>query len=80
MVTENEQAFAELRLRRGNPLVHFHIGQSEIGIGKRLALRDLALLEFGQQRDAHIDCEIFLKRGTLNKVKPRLMPWSPDLT
>ena len=51
VMTENHQPAAERRLRRRDPPVELGVGQAEIPLGKRLALRDLRLFELRQDRD-----------------------------
>jgi hypothetical protein len=47
VMTEDEQALAQVRLGRRDPLVHLGIGQAEIPIRERLALGDLTPLDVG---------------------------------
>ena len=53
MVSEDHKPPAELGLRRGNPTVHVLVCQTEIRLGKRLALRDVLLLVLRQDGQQH---------------------------
>jgi hypothetical protein len=50
VVTENNEAAAERGFRRGYAAIELLIGQTEITLRKRLALRDMCLLELRQDR------------------------------
>ena len=48
VMPENDEATAERRLRRGNPRVHFLVGQTDIPLRQRLPLGDVLFFVFGQ--------------------------------
>ena len=50
VMAEDDQPAAERRLRRGDAAIELFVGQTEISLGKRLALRDMRLLELRQDR------------------------------
>ena len=50
VMAEDDQPAAERRLRRRDAAVELFVGQTEIPLGKRLALRDMRFLELRQDR------------------------------
>ena len=50
VMAEDDQPAAERRLRRRDAAVELLVGQTEIALGERLALRDVRLLELRQDR------------------------------
>ena len=50
VMAEDDQPVAERRLRRRDAAIELFVGQTEIALGKRLALRDVRLLELRQDR------------------------------
>ena len=51
VMAEDHQPIAERRARGRDASVHLGVRQAEILLGQRLALGDVFLLEFGQQRN-----------------------------
>ena len=50
VMTEDDQPAAERRLRSRDAAIELFVGQTEIALGERLALRDVRLLELRQDR------------------------------
>ena len=57
VVTENDDAAAELRPGGGDARVHLLIRQTEVLLGQRLALADVILFVFGQDVKLHFVSE-----------------------
>ncbi len=50
VMTEDDEPAAERRLRGGDAAIELFVGQAEIALGERLALRDMRFLELRQDR------------------------------
>ena len=50
VMAEDDEPVAERRLRGGDAAIELLVGQTEISLGERLALRDMRLLELRQDR------------------------------
>ena len=53
VMPEDDEPAAERRLGGGDARVHLLVGQAEVALGQRLALGDVVLLVFGQERNQH---------------------------
>ena len=61
VMAEDDQPGAERRLGRGDAAVELLVGQTEISLGERLALRDMRLLELRQDRKQrrHLNYQLY---------------------
>ncbi len=53
VMSEDHEPAAERGLGRRDATVHLLVGEPEVALRKRLALRDVALLVFSEQRNQH---------------------------
>jgi hypothetical protein len=77
VVAEDDEASAERGAGGGDAGVHDLVGQTEVGIGQRLPLRQMTLFVLGEERNQHRRsgarpraCETFLNLGTRKSQTP----------